>query len=97
VCDRRDAAACSHTLKKRAVADPGRAENDVLAICQIVCRIDAIEILLMAISNQAFSLLFVARPHSALHIATEAFDRSRGKDCFGRTTNAHVEIDVRLR
>src|SRR4029077_10267182 len=82
VGDCRDAAARSHTGEKRAVADPRRAENDVLPIRQIVRRIYAIEILFMAVGDQAFSLLFVARPHSALHIATEAFDRSRRQHCF---------------
>ena len=92
-----DATACSHTFKKRTVTDPGRAENNILPIRQIVRRIYAVEILFVAVGDQAFSLFFVAWPHSALHIATEAFDRSRRKDCFGCTTDAHIKIDVRLR
>src|SRR6476661_7549456 len=36
VSDCRDAAARSHTGKKRAVADAGRAENDVLAMGEVV-------------------------------------------------------------
>src|SRR4029077_19842276 len=59
VGDCRHAAARSHTRQKRAVADPGRAENDVLAIRQIVRRIHAIDILFMAVGDQALSLLFV--------------------------------------
>ena len=95
--DCRDAAARSHTGKKGAVTDPGCAENDVLAIGQIVCRIYAIQILFMAFGNQAFSLLVVARLHSALHIATEAFDGSRSQYRFGRTADAHIQIDIGLR
>ena len=36
VGDCRDAAARSHTGEKRAVADAGRAENDVLAVGEVV-------------------------------------------------------------
>src|SRR5437763_13920245 len=96
VGDCRDAAARPHAGEKRAVADAGRAENDVLTIRQIVRRIYAIEISFMAVGDQAFSLLVVAWPHSALHVAAEAFDRSRREHCLGRTTDAHVKIDVRL-
>ena len=94
--DCRDAAARPHTGKKRAVADAGRAENDVLAIRQIVRRIYAIEIIFIAVGDQALSLLFVAWSHSALHVSTEAFDRSRRQHRLGRTTDAHVKINVRL-
>src|ERR1700755_1122587 len=96
VRDCSDPAASSDTLKKRAVADPGRAKNDVLAVRQIVCRIYAVEILFIAIGDQAFSLFFVAWPHSALHVSAEAFDRGRREHCFGRTAYAHVKVDVRL-
>ena len=65
-----NAPAGAHTLKKSAVADSGRAENDILAIRQIVRCINAVEILFVAFGNQAFSLLFVARPHSALHVSS---------------------------
>src|SRR4029453_1635003 len=90
VRDCSDATACSHTLQQRTVTDPGRAENNVLPIRQIVRRIYAVEIFFVAIRDQAFPFLFVAWPHSALHVSAEAFDRSRREHSFGRTADAHV-------
>jgi hypothetical protein len=40
--DCHDAALRPHTAQQRAVADSGCAENDVLAVGQIVSRIDAL-------------------------------------------------------
>src|SRR5439155_239067 len=74
ISDRNDATTRAHTWQQRAVADSGRAENDVLAIRQIVRRIDAVEIFFVAVGDQLFPLLLVARPHFALHIAAETFD-----------------------
>ena len=50
--DRGVAAARAHTWEERAVADPGRAEKDVLAVGQIVCRIDAVEIFFETVGDQ---------------------------------------------
>ena len=64
-----DAAVGSHTAQQRAVADPSRAEKDILAVRQIVGRKDAVQIFLVAVVDQALSFLFITRPHFALHIA----------------------------
>ncbi len=43
------------------------------------------------------ALLFVARPHHALHVAAEALDPGRGQDRFGRAADPDVKIDPALR
>src|SRR4029453_15844748 len=53
VRDCRHAAARPHPREKRAVAVSGRAKNDFLPIRQIVRRIYAIEILFIAVRDQA--------------------------------------------
>src|SRR4029434_6198552 len=78
----RHATARSYNREKLAIADTGCAENDVLAIRQVVRCIYAVEIFFVAVGDQAFSLLFIAWPHSALHVSSEAFNRSRGEHCF---------------
>src|ERR1043166_9824429 len=93
---RRDAAARANTWEERAIADSCRAKNNVLTIGEVICRIDAVEILFVTISDQFLSLLVIARPHFALHVATETFD-SRGREYrFWRTANAHVKIHGRV-
>ena len=92
--DRRHASARSHTSEQGTVADAGCAENDVLSVRQIVRCVNAIEFLLIAFGDKTLSLFLVARPHPALHVAAEAFDRRRREHRFGRTTDAHVKIDV---
>ena len=84
----------AHTWQQRAVADSGCAEDDVLAIGQIVCRIDAVEIFFVALGDQLFSLLVVAWPHFALHVAAERFDPGSREHRFGGTADAHVKINV---
>ena len=95
--DRSDAAARPHPGEERAVADPGCAENDVLAVGKIIGGKDAVEIFPVTVGDQVLSFLLVARPHSALHVATEAFDRRRRQYRFGRTADAHVKIHILLR
>src|ERR1043165_7063875 len=94
--DRRDAAARAHTWKQGAVADASSAKNDVLAIGQIVCRIETLEIFLPTVSNQFLSFLLIARPHFALHVATETLDAGRCEHRFRRTADAHVKIHGRV-
>src|SRR5580765_4408282 len=85
-----DAAVRADTAQQRAVADPSRAENNVLPVGQIVRRIDLVEILFEAVGDQFLSFLLIARPHLTLHVATQAFDSRRCEHCFRRTADAHV-------
>ena len=86
-----------HAAQERAVADSGRAEDNVLPVRQIVGEEDAAEIFFVPVGDQLFALLVIARPHHALHVAAEAFDPGRREHRFGRTADAHVKIDPALR
>src|SRR5215471_10194199 len=92
MCDCRHASARSHTSEQGAVANAGCAEDNVLSVRQIVRCVNAVEVLFVAVADEILSLFVVARPHSALHVAAEAFDRRGREHCFGRTTDAHVKI-----
>src|SRR5437667_9199923 len=59
--DGRDAAVGPHTAQQRAVADPGRAEEDVLAVSQVISRKNAAQIFLITGVDQFFSFLFITR------------------------------------
>ena len=86
-----------HSPQQRAVADSSRTKNNIFAVGQVVGRKDALEIFFAAIIHQFLSFLLVARPHLALHFASETFDSRRGQHRFWRTANAHVKIDVAFR
>src|SRR5215212_7901992 len=92
-----DATACAHSREQRAIANARCTEQDVLTIGQVVGRIDASEVLFVAVSDEIFSLLLIARPHSALHIAAETFDRRCCQHSFRRTANTHVKVYIWLR
>src|SRR5689334_5533845 len=78
------------------IADPGRDEDDVLAIGEIIGKKDAAEIVAMALIDQLLALLLVTRPHLALHIAAQTFDPRRRKHRLGRTADSDIEIDPAL-
>ena len=77
----------------RAVADPGRAKDNVLPVRQIVREKDAVQIGLVPGRNERLAFLVVARPHHALHVAAETLDSSGREHGFRRAADAHIKIN----
>src|SRR5438045_9023002 len=94
--NRRDATPRPHTWQECAVANSGGAKEDVLAVSQIVCRIDALEIFFVTVGDQFLSFLLIARPHFALHVATATLDSRRREHRFRPTADAPAHIPARV-
>ena len=63
-----------HPAQQGAVTDPGRAENNVFALGEIVSGINFVQILFPTVGDQLFLFLLVPWPHFRLHFAAETFD-----------------------
>src|SRR6185369_17513696 len=51
----------------------------------------------MSVGDELSALLFVTRPHHALHVPAEALDPGGGEDGFWGTADSDVEIDPAFR
>jgi hypothetical protein len=83
-----------HPAQKCAVANPGRAKDNVFSVGQIVCQENAVQIFFVTVANQFLSFFVIPWPHFALHLATETFDPGSSQDRFGRPADSHVKIDI---
>src|SRR5437667_12412932 len=95
--NRRDATPRPHTWQECAVANSGCAKKDVLAVGQIVCRIDAFEIFFVTVGDQFLPLLLIARPPFTLHVAAETFDCRHREHRLPPPSAPPATIDARSR
>src|SRR5262249_47217628 len=83
--------------QKSAIAGFRRAQNNVLALSEIVVGVNSVEFFLPTVGDELFLFLLIARPHFRLHLAAERFDSGRGEHSLGRSADSHVKIDLAFR